>query len=171
MSDVQTVYTDVRDFHLKFGLEYDGPPRELEPDMGLFRLGFMVEEIAEYAQSSGYTNIAKVLNDLHEQIKNDSRWLTKRNEGGRDLETQFDSLIDLVYVALGTSVLHGTNFDKGWFRVHSANMAKVRVAANLEGSTRKSKYDVVKPKNWTPPDLSDLVVSEAAVSLHKLMKT
>ncbi len=167
---VQSVFTDVEDFHEKFGLEYEGPPRELDPDIGLFRLGFMVEELAEYAQSSGYANIARSLNDLHEQIKNDSRWLIKRNEGGRDLEIQFDSLIDLVYVAVGTAYLHGTDFDEGWRRVHEANMAKVRVPANLVGSTRKSKFDVIKPKGWVAPDLYDLVVSDAAKAAEKLMK-
>ncbi len=166
----QTYYSDVQDFNDKFGLEYDGPPREVDPEIGLFRIGFMAEELAEYAQASGYTNIAKVLNDLHEQIKNDSHWLLKRNEGGRDLEKQFDSLIDLVYVALGTSVFHGTDFNEGWYRVHTANMAKVRVPANLVGSTRKSKFDVIKPKNWTPPDLSDLVVSDEAKAANELMK-
>lgn len=156
MSDRQSYYQDVQDFHTKFKLEYIDSPRELEPALGLFRLGFMIEELAEYAQSSGYTNIARSLNDMHEQIKNDSRWLIKRNEGGRDLEIQFDSLIDLVYVALGTSYLHGTDFDEGWKRVHAANMAKVRVQ-NITDSARKSMYDVVKPKDWMPPDLSDLV--------------
>jgi predicted HAD superfamily Cof-like phosphohydrolase len=165
-----TFFSDVADFHDKYSLEYEGPPRELDHDMSLFRMGFMVEELAEYAIASGYTNIAKVLNDLHEQIKNDSRWLTKRNEGGRNLEVQFDSLIDLVYVALGTAYLHGTDFPEGWYRVHTANMKKVRVA-KPEDSTRKSKFDVVKPRGWEPPDLSDLVASPAAKAAEKLMKS
>lgn len=154
MSDL---YEDIRNFHVKFKLEYEGPPQELDPEMGLFRIGFMAEELAEYAQSCGYTNLARSLNEIQEAIVSESRWMTKQNEGGHDLEKQFDSLIDLVYVALGTSHLHGFNFNEGWRRVHEANMAKVRVPSNLEGSLRKSKFDVIKPRGWTPADLSDLV--------------
>jgi predicted HAD superfamily Cof-like phosphohydrolase len=44
---------------------------------------------------------------------------------------------------------------EGWNRVHAANMQKVK--GTQEISKRNSPYDVVKPKDWTPPDLSDLV--------------
>lgn len=146
---------DIAAFHTKYQLQYEGTPRELPSDVALFRIGFMCEELAEYAQASGFTGIARQLNELHEHIKAENRWLCKQNEL-RDVEKQFDSLIDLVYVALGTSHLHGFDFDEGWRRVHEKNMTKVRVL-RPEDSTRKSTYDVVKPKNWTPPDLSDLV--------------
>lgn len=153
---VQSFFTDIEDFHLKFELHYGGEPRELEPDLGLFRIGFMIEELAEYSASAGYTNIARQLNDLHDAIKGKNRWLTRQNEGGRNLELQFDALIDLVYVALGTSYLHGTDFDEGWRRVHAANMSKVR-AESASDSKRGSAFDVVKPRGWKPADLSDLV--------------
>lgn len=153
-----TLFEDIIEFHVKFSLDIDPnmPPRELPEDLALFRIGFMIEELAEYAQSSGYLNIARQLNELHENIKNNSRWVTKRLDGGRDLEVQFDSLIDLVYVTLGTAYLHGVDFDEGWRLVHEANMKKVRVK-NVSDSKRGSTYDVVKPKGWMPPDLSSLV--------------
>lgn len=75
------------------------------------------------------------------------------------LEDKFDALIDLVYVALGTAYLHGFDFEEGWNRVHAANMAKVR-AQMADESKRGTKFDVVKPEGWTPPDLSDLVYGE-----------
>lgn len=156
MSNDRTNFTDIRDFHEKFGLEYNGGPRELESDLALFRIGFMIEELAEYAQSSGFVNITRLLNDLHEEIKKQNRWVVGRIENGRDLEIQFDSLIDLVYVALGTAYFHGVDFDEGWRRVHSANMKKIRVE-RPEDSKRGSSFDVVKPRGWRPPDLSDLV--------------
>jgi predicted HAD superfamily Cof-like phosphohydrolase len=151
-----TLFEDIIAFHTKFELTTEMKPHELEDDLALFRIGFMIEEIAEYAQASGYTSIARGLNDLHENIKGKNRWLTRRNEAGHDLEMQFDSLIDLVYVAIGTSYLHGVDFDEGWRRVHKANMAKVRVE-RITDSKRGSVYDVVKPVGWRPPDLSDLV--------------
>jgi predicted HAD superfamily Cof-like phosphohydrolase len=166
---MSNLYEDIRDFHYKYSLEYEGAPRELPDDIALFRIGFMAEELAEYAAASGFPNIARSLNDLHQHIKNDARWITKRYEGGRSLEIQLDSLIDLTYVTLGTSHLQGFQFNEGWRRVHNANMQKVRVE-NPEHSLRKSKYDVIKPKGWMPADLSDLVASPEAVAAEKLMK-
>jgi predicted HAD superfamily Cof-like phosphohydrolase len=152
-------FEDICDFHEKFGLEYEEGPRELEPNLGLFRLGFLIEEVAEYAQSSGYVNVARRLNELHEEIKKQNRWVVGRLEGGRDLEVQFDSLIDLVYVALGTAYLHGVDFDEGWRRVHAANMKKIR-AERPGDSKRGSSFDVIKPSGWKAPDLSDLVETQ-----------
>ena len=152
----ESYYSNIEEFHQKFKLEYDGDPRELEEALAMFRIGFMVEELAEYSAHSGFTNIARQLNELHEHIVNNNRYLTRRNELGHNLEMQFDSLIDLVYVALGTSYLHGFDFDEGWDRVHGANMKKVRTQ-RPEDSKRGSGFDVVKPKGWEPPDLSDLV--------------
>lgn len=147
---------DIAAFHTKFGLQYNEEPRELPANMALFRIGFMIEELAEYSQACGFVNISRTLNDLHEHIMGDRRWIVNQLEL-RNFEAQFDSLIDLVYVALGTSYLQGFDFDEGWRRVHLANMSKVKVPSNLEGSKRKSEFDVVKPKGWRPADLSDLL--------------
>ena len=118
---------DIVDFHRKFGLEYVGPPRALVPDMSEFRIKFLQEELDEYKQA---------VKDC-------------------DLEKQCDSLIDLVYVALGTAHLQGFPFQAGWQRVQDANMAKVR--GTKRTSPRGSTYDVVKPRGWIPPSLTDLV--------------
>lgn len=120
---------DIRDFHEKFRLEYDGPPRELPFKLFMFRAKFLGEELDEY-------NLAV---------------------GSGDLAKQLDSLVDLVYVAIGTAYLHGFNFNEAWRRVHEANMNKVR-AMRVEESVRGSaEYDVVKPPGWSPPSLEDLV--------------
>lgn len=156
MSDI---FQDIKDFHKKFtGLGEHRPaaPQELDDELALFRMGFMIEELAEYAAHSGFSNIARQLNDLHEHIKTKNRFLTRRNEGGHSLEMQFDSLIDLAYVCLGTAFHHGVDFNEGWRRVHEANMKKV-LAKNADESKRGYRFDVVKPKGWRPADLSDLV--------------
>ena len=88
---------DIADFHEKFGLEYNGPPRKLPADVSAFRRLFLQEELDEYGAS-----VSKV--------------------------GQLDSLVDLVYVALGTAYLHGFDFAEAWRRVHIANMKKVRAA-------------------------------------------
>jgi predicted HAD superfamily Cof-like phosphohydrolase len=93
-----------------------------------FRIQFLLEEVLEYKEAV--------------------------EEG--NLEKAFDSLIDLVYVAIGTAYLQGLPFVEGWERVHRANMAKVR-AERPSDSARGTAYDVVKPAGWVAPDLSDLV--------------
>lgn len=150
----------IRDFHTKFELEYDGMSRSLPDDYALFRLGFMIEELGEYANSTGYKEIGRMLHDLHTYIKTEPNHHNGLRSEERDMVNELDSLVDLVYVALGTAYLHGYDFDEAFARVHLANMKKIRVL-NVEESTastgRGSKYDVKKPEGWTPADLSDLV--------------
>lgn len=117
---------DIKDFHEKFNLVYDGPPRELPHDVVEFRTKFMVEELIEYGEAVDANNV----------------------------EGQLDALVDLVYVALGTAYLHGFPFQKAWDEVHSANMRKVKAGPNGEGSKRGSPHDVVKPVDWEGPDYS-----------------
>lgn len=124
---IADVWQDIVDFHVRFGLEYKGPPRPLEEELSQFRQKFMQEELNEYGEA----------------VANGDR------------EKQFDALIDLVYVAVGTAYMHGFHFPEGWRRVQAANMAKIR--GTKESSTRGSSYDVIKPAGWTPPTLTDLV--------------
>ncbi len=149
---MKTPFEQVAEFHLKFGLEYQGAPRELASDMALFRIGFMIEELGEYALASGFTLLSERLETLHGMVKSG---LFKNRYDNRDrvFHNQLDALVDLVYVANGTAYLHGFNLDGAYNVVHEANMKKVRVE-RLEDSKRGSKYDVVKPEGWLPPDLS-----------------
>lgn len=145
---------DIAAFHEKFKLEYVGKPRSLDTELAEFRIGFLIEELKEYEESSeklrailkvGYPNFT------HEYLRNTATW---------ELEKQLDALVDLVYVALGTAYLHGFDFREAWRRVHAANMAKVR-AERKEDSKRGSTFDVVKPEGWTPPSHTDLVADHA----------
>lgn len=121
---------DIAAFHTKFEIPRAAQPTLLPiEDMG-FRISFLFEEMQEMV-------------DAFEQD---------------DLEGQFDALIDLVYVALGTAWMLGLPFGEGWSRVHAANMKKERAVDEYdERSKRMHKLDVVKPKGWVSPDLSDLV--------------
>jgi predicted HAD superfamily Cof-like phosphohydrolase len=121
-------FQNIKDFHEKFDLMYTGSPRELTLREAEFRFQFICEELNEYGTA-----------------------VTKR-----DLESQLDALVDLVYVAMGTAYMHGFPFDEAWRRVHAANMKKVRVT-QVEQSTRGSTLDVVKPPGWEKPSLLDLV--------------
>jgi predicted HAD superfamily Cof-like phosphohydrolase len=152
---------DVEDFHTKFSVDYVGPPRLLPHDLAAFRELFLDEERAEYQE-----HIKRCENDLDGGF------------GGFDndnfthhLADAFDSLIDLVYVALGTAHLHGFDFRRGWQRVHRANMRKMKAGEKGEGSKRGSKHDIIKPKGWTAPDHTDLVRNHAHLPRLEKVKT
>lgn len=132
-------FVDVVAFHRKFGLEYKGPPRELPADLQTFRTKFMDEELDEY-------KAGVIL--LRHAITED-----ERTEAA---EQMLDSLVDLVYVALGTAHMHGFDFNSAWRKVQEANMAKVR-CERAEDSKRGSTFDVIKPAGWVAPDHKDLV--------------
>jgi predicted HAD superfamily Cof-like phosphohydrolase len=142
---------DIRQFHEYFGLEYTGKPRTLGGGLGSFRNNFMHEELEEYEDA---------WEELIDRI--DGQWPYPDNDGKitKLLETQLDSLVDLVYVVLGTAYLQGFNFKEAWRRVHEANMMKVRAERDSD-SKRGSTFDVIKPEGWQPPDHSDLVADHA----------
>jgi hypothetical protein len=168
-------FTDVGDFHEKFGLYNVGaessplrdgvfhfppgprPAADITEELLKFRLKFLEEELIELAQSMHFARLAK--------------------PGGGDMigvsvdhPHAFDALLDLVYVALGTAHLLGYPWQAGWEAVQAANMAKERCAINHVWSqnddgtccdqprwkhgTRGSTFDVLKPPGWTPPDIA-----------------
>jgi len=133
---------DVAEFHHKFGIEQPILPRQMEHDMAVFRLTALLEEVREYGEALGFT------------VKTDF-WLDPRCIP--DLEKQLDALVDLWYFGVGNALISGFDFDEAWRRVHDKNMSKERALPDGSNSLRFSKYDVVKPEGWTPPDHSDLI--------------
>ena len=115
-----SLISDIKDFHVKYDLEYTGEPRVLPKNVRSFRQKFIDEELIEYGMAP-------------------------------TLADEFDALIDMVYVILGTAHMQGLDFQAGWDRVHEANMKKVRGP-----SERSARFDVIKPEGWTAPDLTDL---------------
>jgi predicted HAD superfamily Cof-like phosphohydrolase len=120
---------DVFNFHKKFELV---PSKKglLKQDVAWFRYRFCIEEINE--------------------------WRTSHDE--QSLVGCLDAMIDEVYVALGTLVMHGfseAEVKEAWKRVHEANMLKERALKESQ-SKRGSRLDVIKPEGWVKPDLEDL---------------
>lgn len=70
----------------------------------------------------------------------------------------FDALLDIVYVAIGTCIIHGWDFREGWRRVHASNMAKIK--GNGDPSKPRNQgaqtWDITKPPGWKAPHLRDL---------------
>ncbi len=155
LDEVPDFMGDITRFHQKFGLEYLGKPRMLPTGLFDFRYKFMHEEIEEYAEEQPI---------LAEAVKRQDN-----RDVANSLEKQLDGLVDEVYVVLGTAYLQfGPKiFNEAWRRVHHANMQKVRAEADEDTrSHRDTKFDVVKPDGWTPPDHRDLVEDHS----HKLYR-
>jgi len=130
MDQSQNLLESIKAFHEKFDLQPLEEPGFLQRNFMAYRIDFLREEIDE----------------LHIACMDD------------DLEKAFDALIDFVYVALGTAYLMRLPYQKGWDRVHEANMRKVRAdGPNDPRSKRNSTFDVVKPAGWIPPRLNDLL--------------
>ena len=144
---------DIKDFHERFMLTYEGKPRQLPEDLQSFRNLFLEEELTEY---QGAVRQIEYLRSWQKAIKTEDAGHTLNNQTIRAFEQALDGLVDLVYVALGTAYLHGFDFNEAWRRVHTANMLKVR-AENSAVSKRGSTHDVVKPPGWNAPDHYDLV--------------
>jgi len=119
---------DVQLFNEKFDVPLLASPGLMKEEMIEYRLKFLEEELFEI----------------------------QRGFDRRDLEEVFDGLIDLVYVAIGTSEMMGLPFNRGWDEVQACNMSKVKVEHASE-SKRGSSIDVVKPPNWTPPDFREML--------------
>ena len=103
-------------------------PQSISTKALIDRHHLLTEELSEYLQAGDSGNLVKIL----------------------------DALVDLQYLLLGTVVLHGMQgiFPEAFRRVHIANMNK------LPGTNSKRillSTDVIKPPEWTPAKLEDLV--------------
>jgi len=122
------LYDDVKAMQAKFGIGYDGPPRELPADEREFRLGAFEEEINEYKAAVTEGNLAK----------------------------QIDALSDLIIFAVGAAAQHGVNIDQVNSRVMCANMMK-ELVQTADDSKRGYKSDLIKPPEWREPYIDDLL--------------
>lgn len=149
----QSNFRDVGDFHEKFGLptDKDTKPRGLDLATLSFRVGFMVEELAEFCEACGMDTMADALKAEIAKLRTGQH--KAGTMGVSQLCTAMDALIDLNYVSLGTAHMMGLPFDRGWDEVQRANMAKERATgAGDARSTRGNALDVVKPEGWKAPD-------------------
>jgi hypothetical protein len=114
-------FADVKELYEKFPtLPRRESPGLLDDSIFGMRSTFMLSEVLEYQ---------------------DAHWRG-------DLVKAADSLIDLVYVALGTAVAMGIPWDACWAHVHRANMAK-EILPDASGGY---KHSLAKPAGWKSPD-------------------
>lgn len=120
---------DVIDFQHKYGIQYEGPQRMLPPQLKYFRRQRSQEEQREFFHAP-------------------------------DLAEALDAIVDEIYIILGTAHLMGFTPEviaEAWRRVHEANMKKEKSTPENPGKYGAVGTDIVKPKGWVAPDLSDLV--------------
>lgn len=125
-------FRDVGLFHERFGLDHalhEVKPRLISQELVEFRLKFLQEELNELQEGYDTSDLAKIA----------------------------DSLVDLVYVALGTAHLHGLPWEELWAEVQRANMTKQR-AERADQSARNSTFDVIKPPGWRPPMIHETLL-------------
>lgn len=156
-------FEKVRQFHEKFQLPVGNGPQEVpagfQPEDKLIiltELKFIERMIQRRRQDKSalddirWGRIQMMLEELREFTQADT------------LEEQADSLVDLVYFALGTAVMMGLPWDQLFDEVHRANMEKELISSKEE-STRLNKLDVKKPEGWQAPDIKGVL--EAAKGL------
>ena len=161
-------FDSVGKFHKKFDLPVsDGVAQEISAELRDFRLRFLLEELAELADGyglelnwelhaapmpeapcprCGYNGEGFYQPDKHPCI------------GRQDLPKIADSLIDLVYVALGTGHYHHLPWQALFKEIQRANLSKERAAKDGSDSMRGSSFDVVKPKNWHGPAIIEVLM-------------
>lgn len=147
-------FEDITDFHVKYGFEQPDAPAFIEAANLKTRLNFLLEELNETAKAAGYT-LQPVEKDgeVYLEYARDEEEIP---DSELSLVEFLDGLVDLNYVSYGTAWLCRLNLPEAWNRVHAANMTKIR-CERAEDSKRGTTFDVIKPKDFVRPDLSDLV--------------
>lgn len=149
-------FEKVRAFHEHFKLPVGTAPHALAVDTndtaiaGVAVLLRQAERTLQMKRKDGdvqWGRVQMMIEELREYIE-----AVRDN----DLAKQADSLVDLEYFVLGTSVMCGFPHDVVFDVVHAANMQKVLVA-NAEESARLNKLDVKKPEGWVPPDIAAIL--------------
>lgn len=128
---MKTNFEKVGDFHEKFDLDHFvpfGEPPRLVPDedLFLFRMHLIMEETLELIHAHRTKDLVKLA----------------------------DAIGDLLYVVYGLSHTCRIPADRVFGAIHEANMSKVRARSDGDPlGKRGSKFDVVKPLDWQPPDI------------------
>lgn len=135
-----TMFRDVGIFHEKFSLPTANPgakyrkPRLLNEEEFKYRLGFLKEELLEFAMA---------------------------HDGG-DIEGAADGLADLIWVALGTAHYMGLPMDEIWAEVRRANLDK-RPWQEGDPVKPRAKHlsdmslEIAKPAGWRAPELKRII--------------
>ena len=113
----------VREFHRAFGLDVRGTPTEVSPRLAAHRGELLAEEAAEVAEVSVSGPLDRLAHEL----------------------------ADVVYVAYGTALVHGSDLDAVIAEIHRSNMTKLGPGGQV---TRRDDGKVLKGEHYEAPDVS-----------------
>lgn len=134
------MFEDILAMRKHFGLPIADLPKMHELELMLFRQKLLEEETKE---------------SLHAINSNDIVELA-------------DSLVDTVVVAMGTAALCGFDWDLLWSEVYRSNMEKVR--GDAQKTKRGHNFDLIKPVDWTAPQLKTILDRQQAGLITKPIK-
>ena len=146
---------DVRAFHQKFNLQGAQDKRPQFPDKKTSKLWLrlVTEEFLETFRAvlqhkEGDATFTQI--QFHLETALSSCELNNEN-----LEEVADGLADIIYVCIGMALSFGIPLEAVWDEVHRSNMEKVGGAVRADGK-------ILKPKNWKPPAIKNLLKEAAA---------
>ena len=131
-----TKSSDVKAFMLACGQPVRDQPTVVSDQEKWERFSMLTEEFSEHK---------KALKDLKRAVEYHSK------SGTKDAMTELaDSLVDMVYIIIGTAHAYGFDFDKLWRLVHENNISKIDPETGL---VLKVNGKVQKPEGFVPVDL------------------
>lgn len=116
--------------------------------------GLQCEELSEKMEHLGFKDAADMLHNLGMAFKKgfyDARF-AELNHHGRKLILDDD--VDLAVVTVGSLLSQGADIHGAFAEVNRANLSKVFPDGMLH---KDANGKVMKPGNWTPPDLTPFV--------------
>ncbi|MGR6088997.1 hypothetical protein ACU4IU_00375 [Brevibacterium sp. CSND-B09] len=135
-----TKATDVREFMLACDQPVRDAPSVISDQEKWERFCMLTEEFSEHKQA---------LTDLKRAVEYHSKEDTRK--AMTDLA---DSIVDMVYILIGTAHAYGFDFDELWGAVHRNNLTKIDPETGL---VLKVNGKVQKPEGYVPVDLRSLI--------------
>ena len=131
-----TKSSDVKAFMLACDQPVRDQPTVVSDQEKWERFSMLTEEFSEHK---------KALKDLKRAVEYHSK------SGTKDAMTELaDSLVDMVYIIIGTAHAYGFDFDELWRLVHENNISKIDPETGL---VLKANGKVQKPEGFVPVDL------------------
>lgn len=133
-------------------------PVLMNKDRVKFIIRMVFSEMTELAQTV-CTSPEETLEFVKQCVGADFNKNYKKPESETELiSEQFDAMVDAMYYMYDTAGLHGFNLDKGFTRVHKANMDKKWPDGTFHRRPEDNK--IIKPPTWTEPDMVQEVIDQ-----------
>jgi len=144
-------YDSIKDFMESAGQVVPPEPTQLDATTAELRARLLLEETLETIRALGVEIHLAELGQEHVPIEMEHLRLTSTVPC--HTLAMVDGICDVVYVALGTLVSAGLPFDPFMDEVCENNLSKVRPVAKIVNGK------VVKPDNYQPPRLSEILLN------------